>query len=138
MASFANDQGPCSSVNPELSRSPRLTVVVCSKAKLPAEVGLDAAQNIESCSRWNGSSDCSQTCLPQIRFCAESLQEFREQYVDKTCGSCGAPLIADDWYDIRLGLGLRVVKDALGAAIPRGDNPICPSCFRGRMRSGGS
>lgn len=132
MTSFAEDQSPYLTINTELSRSLKPTVVVCPKAKLLAEVRLDAKQNIETCSRWNGTSDCSRTCLPQIQFCTEGLQEFKDRYVDKICISCGAPLIADDWYDIRLGLGL-VVTEALGAAVPHADKPICPSCFRERM-----
>jgi hypothetical protein len=135
MTSFASDLRP-PSADTRSDNSQHLTVVICPKAKLPAEVGLDARQDIESCSRWNGSSHCSQTCLPQIRFCAEGLQEFRERYEGKICASCGAPLMPSDWYETRLmGLAAAAGEEiSSGGALPAEDNPICSSCFRGRMQ----
>src|ERR1700746_4202805 len=59
-----------------LAGSHKTTVVICPTAELPAKVGLDSVERLESCSRWPELEGCSQACMPQVKFSAEDLEEF--------------------------------------------------------------
>jgi hypothetical protein len=119
-----------------LGGSPKVTVVICPKAKLPAEVGTDAVHRLQSCSRWIESEGCSQTCMPQIQFCAEELAGFKARCEGTTCMSCGVTLTADDWYNNRL-MAIEpetgIEKSVLGPSLPNRNVPFCSNCFRARM-----
>jgi hypothetical protein len=123
------------SVDEDNGASKELTVVICPKAKLPAQVALDGDHGIRSCSRWNDSDHCSRTCLPQIRLCAEDLQGFAARYEGKPCTSCRVALTASDWYGTRLmALEADQEDSFVDAALLKDHTPICSSCFRGRMQ----
>jgi hypothetical protein len=117
-------------------RRDKTTVVICPTVKLPAGVGLDPELRIESCSRWPELQDCSRSCLPQVQFSAEDLNDFAARYEGKTCSSCGAGLTRDDWYKSRLAVletNTRVpeipgvVRQSILSS-PETGNPICSSC----------
>src|ERR1019366_6438286 len=75
-----------------LRRRQKTTVVICPTMKLPAEVGLDPEFRMESCSRWPELQSCSQSCMPQVQFSAEDLNDFAARYEGKKCSSCGTAL----------------------------------------------
>lgn len=83
--------------------SHKTTVVICPMAELPAEVGLDPASRMASCSRWPESQACSQACMPQVKFSAEELKDFTARNESNKC-ACGEALTADDWYKNRLAV----------------------------------
>jgi hypothetical protein len=120
-----------------LHRRDKTTVVICPTVKLPAEVGLDPALHMESCSRWPELQSCSQPCLPQVQFSAEDLNGFGARYEGKTCSSCGAGLTRDDWYESRLAAletNTRVpeipgVDRPAILIIPETGDPICATCY---------
>jgi hypothetical protein len=123
-------------VRERLRGSPKLTVVICPKAKLPAQVGTDAACRLHSCSRWTESEGCSQTCMPQIEFCAEELERFKSKCEGTKCMSCGVTLTAADWYNNRLMAvepDNRINKGVLATSLPNRNALICSKCFRARM-----
>jgi hypothetical protein len=100
---LANDvRSLWSGVKVILAGSDRTTVVICPTAKLPAEVGVDPANRLESCSRWPGLGDCLQACMPQVEFSAEGLEDFTARHEGKKCTSCGEVLTREHWYTSRL------------------------------------
>lgn len=120
-----------------LRRGDKTTVVICPTAKLPAAVGLDPELRMESCSRWPELQSCSQSCMPQVQFSAEDLNDFAARYDGKKCSSCGTPLTRDDWYKSRLAVleintGVPetpgVVPPSFFSAAESGD-PICSGCY---------
>jgi hypothetical protein len=124
-----------------LRRSQRTCVVVCPTAKMPAKVKLDANLGLESCSRWPEYGNCAQTCMPQIQFSPESLEDFVAIYGGCRCACCGAVLMATDWYDNRLG-ALRSVGETsdpsrvpLAAHIKPEDTrfPVCAVCYSAKQ-----
>ncbi len=127
-----------------LRRRGKTTVVICPTMTLPAEVGLDSDLHLESCSRWPEMQSCSQSCMPQVQFSAEDLDEFAARYEGKKCASCGAVLTRDDWYKSRLAVletttGVpkipRVVRPSF-FSIPGTSDPICSACYGAKMRIG--
>ena len=58
-----------------LGRRDKTTVVVCPTVELPAEVRVTLDQGIESCSRWPELQVCSQSCMAQLQFSAEDLND---------------------------------------------------------------
>jgi hypothetical protein len=118
-------------------RRHKTTVVICPTVKLPAEVGLDPELRMESCSRWPELQGCSQSCMPQVQFSAEDLNDFAARYEGKKCSSCGTALTQDDWYKSRLA----VLETNSGVSkIPGVDHPsilsvsgtgdpICSACY---------
>jgi len=120
-----------------LRRRAKTTVVICPAMKLPAEVELDPNLHMESCSRWPELQSCSQSCMPQIQFSAEDLDEFAARCEGKKCASCGAALTRDDWYKSRLA----VLETTTGVPkipgvgrpsffnIPEISDPICSACY---------
>jgi len=118
--------------------SHKTTVVICPAAKLPAEVQLDPADRLESCSRWPDLEGCSQACTPQVRFSAEELTDFTARYEGKKCASCGVVLTRDDWYRSRLpSLDPKSATVDMPEGRPRvvhGEGPpVCSVCYRARM-----
>ena len=121
-----------------LRRGDRTTVVICPTMKLPAEVGLDSDLHIESCSRWPELQSCSQSCMPQVQFSAEDLNDFAARYEGKKCGSCGTALTRDDWYKNRLAVletstGVPKIPGAVRSSffsIPETRDPICSACYQ--------
>ncbi len=118
-------------------RRDKTTVVICPTMKLPAEVGLDPELHMESCSRWQELQSCSQSCLPQVQFSAEDLNDFAAHYEGKKCSSCGTTLTRDDWYKSRLAVletntGVPkipgVVRPSI-LSIPETGDPICSACY---------
>jgi len=105
--------------------------------KLPAEVGLDPDLDMESCSRWPELQSCSQSCMPQVQFSAEDLNEFGARYEGKKCASCGAALTRDDWYQSRLAVlesttgvpQIPVVARPSSFSIQETSDPICSACY---------
>jgi hypothetical protein len=118
--------------------SHKTTVVICPTAKLPAEVGIDPVDHLESCSRWPELQGCSQDCVPQVKFSAEDLQDFTARYEGKKCSSCGAVLTREDWYNSRLRA---LDPKAATTDIPEGRSrvvseegaPVCSVCYRAKM-----
>jgi hypothetical protein len=119
-----------------LRRRDKTTVVICPTAKLPAEVGLDPELRMESCSRWPELQSCSQSCLPQVQFSAEDLNDFAARYDGKKCSSCDTGLTRDDWYKSRLA----VLETNTGVpktpgvrpsffSTPETGDPICSACY---------
>jgi hypothetical protein len=104
--------------------SHKTTVVICPTAELPAQVGLDPVDRLESCSRWRELQGCRQACLPQVKFSTEELEDFTNRYEGKKC-ACGEALTADDWYKSRL-----VLLDPKAAT---GDT--APSCLVHSMKT---
>jgi hypothetical protein len=117
-------------------RRDKTTVVICPTVKLPAGVGLNPELRMESCSRWPELQDCSQSCMPQVQFSAEDLNDFAARYDGKNCSSCGTALTRDDWYKSRLA----VLEDTGGSKMPavarpsiggiaETRDPICAVCY---------
>jgi hypothetical protein len=119
--------------------SHKTTVVICPTAKLPAEVGLDPVDHLESCSRWPELQGCSQDCVPQVKFSAEDLKDFTARYEDKKCTSCGAVLTREDWYNTRLRAldpkaATENVPGSRGPSDPESSGPVCANCYREKMQ----
>ena len=120
-----------------LRRRDKTTVVICPTAKLPAEVGLDPELRMESCSRWPELESCSQSCMPQVQFSAEDLNDFATRYEGKKCSSCDTALTRDDWYKSRLAIfeTKTEVPDIPGGvppsilSVPEAGDPICSACY---------
>ena len=115
------------------------TVVVCPPARFPAKVELDAANQVESCSRWNDLQEaCSVACSPQIQFSAQELQDFKAQQEGKKCSSCDGALTAEDWYRNRLTVfqpsteGCEVAK-VQHQLSPEDRFPLCSNCYGARI-----
>lgn len=125
-------------------RRGRTTVVICPAMKLPAEVGLDPDLHMESCSRWPELQSCSESCMAQVQFSAEDLNDFAARCEGKKCASCGAALTRDDWYKSRLA----ALETTTGApkipavvrpsffSIPETSDPICSACYGAKVRIG--
>jgi hypothetical protein len=120
-----------------LRRRDKTTVVICPTMELPAEVGLDPDLRMESCSRWPELQSCSQSCMPQVQFSAEDLNDFAARYDGKKCSSCGTALARDDWYKSRLAVletytGAPeipgVVRPSIFSTAETSD-PICSACY---------
>ncbi len=118
-------------------RREKTTVVICPTVKLPAEVRLDPELRMESCSRWPELENCSQSCMPQVQFSAEDLNDFAARYEGKQCSSCGTALTRDDWYKSRLA-GLetttgmpKIPGDVRPSFLntPETRGPICSACY---------
>ncbi len=77
------------------------SVALCPRAKMPAAVDIDDSLTIEACSR-SPNLDCNRGCLPQLRFCADELDEFLAPHAQKWCSICGSMLTSEDWYASRL------------------------------------
>ena len=127
-------------VDLELRLVRKRCVVVCTTAKLPAEVKLDTSLGLESCSRWPEYGDCAQTCAPQIQFSSESLEDFVAIYGGRRCACCNAVLMAQDWYNSRLG-ALRSASETpdpsrVPLAAPTNPDdmrfPVCAVCYSAR------
>jgi hypothetical protein len=121
-----------------LAGSDKTTVVICPTAELPAKVGLDSVERLESCSRWPELEGCSQACMPQVKFSAEELDDFTARYEGKKCASCGEVLTRDDWYQSRLAsLGPKAATADISGSLPRSFNedssPVCSICYRAKM-----
>jgi hypothetical protein len=121
-----------------LAGSHKTTVVICPTAELPAQVGLDPAQGMESCSRWPKLQGCSQSCMPQVKFSGEELVEFTARYEGKKCTSCGAVLTRNDWYQTRLAaLDPKTATVDIPGSLPRSfledSAPSCSACHRAKM-----
>jgi hypothetical protein len=120
-----------------LRRRHKTTVVICPTMKLPAEVGLDPEFRMESCSRWPELQSCSQSCMPQVQFSAEDLNDFAARYEGKKCSSCGTALARDDWYKSRLAVletnpGVSKIPGVDRPSIlslPETGDPICSACY---------
>ena len=121
----------------ELRPSQKVCVVVCPEEKMPAEVKLDTSLGLESCSRWSEYGDCAQTCVPQLEFSSENLEDFVAIYGGRRCACCGAVLTAQDWYNNRLD-ALRItfeqsiqIKVLLPTSNIFDDKklPVCSDCF---------
>jgi hypothetical protein len=118
-------------------RRDKTTVVICPTVKLPAEVGLDPKLRMESCSRWPELQNCSQSCMPQVEFSVEDLNDFTARYDGKKCSSCGTALSRDDWYKSRLAVletntGAPRISEVVRpsvASIPETRDPICSACY---------
>lgn len=119
-------------------RRDKTTVVICPAVELPAKVELDPDLHIKSCSRLAESQRCGESCMLQLQFSAEDLNDFADRYEGKKCTSCGATLSRDDWYDSRL-----VIRETHTAvprmhetvrpwlfSIPETKRPICSACYR--------
>jgi hypothetical protein len=139
MASFLSSLG----ARGILRRCDKTTVVICPTLKLPAELGLDSDVCMESCSRWPELQICSQSCMPQIQFAAEDLNDFAARYEDKKCGSCGTALTRDDWYKSRLAVletntGVPKIPGVVrpsSFSIPETSDPTCSACYGAGIRS---
>ena len=107
-----------------LGRRDKTTVVICPTAGLPAEVRLDLDRRTESCSRWPELQVCSQSCMAQLQFSAEDMNDFAAHYEGKKCASCGAVLTRDDWY-----------KSRLAALDPKTEMPEIPGIVRPSLLS---
>jgi hypothetical protein len=121
-----------------LAGSHKTTVVICPTAELPAQVGLDSVERLESCSRWPELEGCSQACMPQVKFSAEDLEDFAARYEGKKCTLCGAVLTQDDWYQSRLtALGPKASTADISGSLLRSFNedssPVCSICYRAKM-----
>jgi hypothetical protein len=117
-----------------LAGSHKTTVVICPTAELPAKVGLDSVERLDSCSRWPELEGCSQACMPQVKFSAEDLEDFAARYEGKKCTSCGAVLTQDDWYQSRLtALGPKAATADISGSLTRrfheDSAPICSACY---------
>lgn len=120
-----------------LRRRDKTTVVICPTMKLPAEVGLDPELRMESCSRWPELQGCSQSCMPQVQFSAEDLNDFAARYEGKKCSSCGTALTRDDWYKSRLAVlqtnpGVPDIRGGVPPSVlsvPETGDPICSGCY---------
>jgi len=118
-------------------RFSKSTVVICPTVKLPAEVGLDPELRMESCSRWPELQSCSQSCMPQVQFSAEDLNDFAAHYEGKKCSSCGTALTRDDWYKSRLAVletnpGVSKAPEVHRPSmlsVPGTGDPICSACY---------
>ncbi len=114
-----------------LRRRGKTTVVICPAVKLPAEVGLAPDLHMESCSRWPELQNCSQTCMSQVKFSAEDLNDFAARCEGKKCASCGAALTRDDWYNSRLAV---LEPTTAVPGIPETGDPICSACYGTKVR----
>jgi len=120
-----------------LRRRDKTTVVICPTMKVPAEVGLDPELRMESCSRWPELQNCSQSCMPQVQFSAEDLNDFAARYEGKKCSSCGTALTRDDWYKSRLAVletnpevsKIPGVDRPSILSDPETRDPICSACY---------
>jgi len=127
-----------------LRRRDKTTVVICPTMKLPAGVGLDSNLHMESCSRWPELQSCSQSCMPQVQFSAEDLNEFAARCEGRKCASCGAALTREDWYKSRLAVleTTTGVPKMPGVAhpsffnIPEISDPICSACYGAKANTG--
>ena len=125
-----------------LGHRSKATIVICPTVKVPAEVGLDDRQRIESCSRWPDlQSECTQACIPQVEFSAEDLNDFVARYEGRKCTSCGSEITRDDWYKNRLAAletkaaaeTSEVVPSSFSPT-PENDYPICSNCYSAKTR----
>lgn len=121
-----------------IHRRDKTTVVICPAVKLPAQVELDPALHMKSCSRLPELQRCDESCMPQVQFSAEDLNDFAARYEGKRCASCGATLTRDDWYDNRLEVhethtGVPRMDEAVRPwfySIPETNGrPICSACY---------
>jgi hypothetical protein len=113
--------------------SHKMTIVICPTMEMPAQVGVDPASRLESCSRWPHLQGCSQACLPQVKFSAEELVDFTARYDGDKC-ACGGVLTADDWYQSRLtALGPKAatadMPESLTRRLHEDSSPICSACY---------
>ena len=118
-------------------KNKKTTIVICPTAELPAQIAVDAEQRMESCSRWPQLERCSQTCMPQVQFSADTLQEFLARYEGKSCTLCGATMNAYDWYESRLAAIEEKAAPRGGERVsllsPSESAPICANCFGQRQ-----
>jgi hypothetical protein len=124
-----------------LTGSHKTTVVICPTAELPAKVGLDSVERLESCSRWPELEGCSQACLPQVKFSAEELDDFTARYEGKKCASCGEVLTRDDWYQSRLAVldprtATADIPEPLTRRFHEDSSPICSACHCEEIHTG--
>lgn len=126
-----------SGVRGRLGRRGETAVVVCPTAAMPAEVGLDGDRRMESCSRWPKLKGCNESCMPQVHFSAEGVDDFTARYENKNCASCGALLTLDDWYKSRLAAvytktetpGAPMVVRSSSVEKPQDGDPMCSGCY---------
>lgn len=100
---------------------------------MPAAVTLDADNRLQACSRRADEATCSEDCTPQLQYAAEDLEEFLRRNGGKSCGVCGKPIGADDWYKSRLAAAHMARLDSHGVqpdAAPGSALPICCDCLR--------
>ena len=122
----------------------KTTVVVCPTAKLPAEVKLDTNLRMESCSRRADFADCTETCMPQIQFSPDGLEDFAARYGGKPCLCCGAALKEEDWYKNRLDAlrsdGEMPTPNKFPLTVfiaPEGNkSPLCSACYSSHRSPG--
>lgn len=117
-----------------LAGSRKKTVVICPTAQRPAQVEVDPAHGLQSCSRWPElQAACTEACMPQVRFSAEELKDFTTRYRGKRCASCGAQLTRDDWYSNRLAaLDLEMATKQVPGSSPLSPTPMCSTCYGAR------
>lgn len=106
----------------------RRSVVLCPKANLPAEVGIDQSLGIKACSRLPALQQCQEDCALQLHFCSEELQDFLT-HAPGWCSVCGTMLTGDDWYASRMAAATMNDSGYL-QAISKNGQPICWNCFR--------
>ncbi len=122
-------------------RHEKTTVVVCPPLQMPAEIGLDRDNRMESCSRLPESGECSESCMAQVQFSAEKATDFAARYEGKKCTSCGVALTQSDWYRNRLEIvkPRATTADSARSAhanVPGSDEQICAACFGLKRRAG--
>lgn len=128
-----------SSAYATLAGSHKTTVVICPKAELPAQVGLDPDYGMKSCSRWPELQGCSQSCIQQVKFSSGGLEDFSVRYEGKKCAPCGAVLTRNDWYQSRLVAldpkTATTIPEPLPRSLPEASGPICSTCYRASMHT---
>jgi len=124
-----------------IHRRAKTTVVICPAVELPAQVEFDPDLHMKSCSRRPELQRCGESCMPQVQFSTEDLNDFAVRYEGKRCASCGATLTRDDWYDSRFAVhethaGVPRMHEAVRPwfySIPETNGPICSACHGRRM-----
>ena len=106
----------------------RRSVVLCPKANLPAEVGIDQSLGIKACSRLPALQQCQEDCALQLHFCSEELQDFLS-HPPGWCSVCGTMLTGEDWYASRMAAATMNESGYL-QAISKNGQRICWNCFK--------
>jgi hypothetical protein len=108
------------------------------ESRCAANCRSDPDLHIKSCSRLAESQRCGESCMLQLQFSAEDLNDFAARYEGKRCACCGARLTRDDWYDNRLVMrethtAVPRMHEAVRPwfySIPETKRPICSACYR--------